>query len=190
MPYIDFRWCGFTGNPSLAAIPKVTSPQWLHNESHCYILLMVQKSGYITSWGIGSLSHYLQGFKTLLGVDRRNFWTIDITHRIHVWYIYLHLVDFYGKCRWIYHTWILWEQYLSFHLLLCHQPHEGHLPRFFSAETTHWCTFLFLQWRMVLACLGYGHPSKKLVGAQPPPCCSFAGHVAGKMVIHCSFAHH
>ena len=31
------------------------------------------------------------------------------THRIHVWYIYLHLVDFYGKCREIYHTWILWE---------------------------------------------------------------------------------
>ena len=31
------------------------------------------------------------------------------THRIHVWYIYLHLVDFYGKCRYIYHTWILWE---------------------------------------------------------------------------------
>ena len=25
------------------------------------------------------------------------------THTIHVWYIYLHLVDFY-----IYHTWILW----------------------------------------------------------------------------------
>ena len=23
------------------------------------------------------------------------------------WYIYLHLVDFYGKCRDIYHTWIL-----------------------------------------------------------------------------------
>jgi len=30
------------------------------------------------------------------------------SHRIHVWYIYLHLVDFYGKCRQIYHTWILW----------------------------------------------------------------------------------
>ena len=30
------------------------------------------------------------------------------THRIHVWYIHLHLVDLYGKCRWIYHTWILW----------------------------------------------------------------------------------
>ena len=32
------------------------------------------------------------------------------THRIHVWYIYLHLVDFYGKCRQIYHTWILWDR--------------------------------------------------------------------------------
>ena len=31
----------------------------------------------------------------------------DHSLRIHVWYIYLHLVDFYGKCRYIYHTWIL-----------------------------------------------------------------------------------
>ena len=31
-----------------------------------------------------------------------------ISHRIRVWYIYLHLVDFYGKCRYIYHTWMLW----------------------------------------------------------------------------------
>ena len=29
---------------------------------------------------------------------------------IHVWHIYLHLVDFYGKCRGIYHTWILWDR--------------------------------------------------------------------------------
>ena len=29
-----------------------------------------------------------------------------------------------------------------------------------------------------------------LVGAQPPPCCSFARHLVGKIVIHCSFAHH
>ena len=28
------------------------------------------------------------------------------THTIHVWYIHLHLVDFDGKCRQIYHTWI------------------------------------------------------------------------------------
>ena len=33
---------------------------------------------------------------------------IYISHTIHVWYIYLHLVDFYGKCREIYHTWIVW----------------------------------------------------------------------------------
>ena len=30
------------------------------------------------------------------------------SHRLHVWYIYLHLVNFYGKCRKFYHTWILW----------------------------------------------------------------------------------
>ena len=28
-----------------------------------------------------------------------------------------------------------------------------------------------------------------LVGAQPPPSCSFARHLVGKMAIHCSFAH-
>ena len=30
-------------------------------------------------------------------------------HSIHVWYINLHLVEFYGKCRDIYHTWMLWD---------------------------------------------------------------------------------
>ena len=38
--------------------------------------------------------------------------SLHITHRIHVWYIYLHLVDFYGRCRQIYHTWILWVMYV------------------------------------------------------------------------------
>ena len=33
---------------------------------------------------------------------------VNITHTIHVWYIYLHLVDFYGKCRKISHTWMVW----------------------------------------------------------------------------------
>ena len=37
----------------------------------------------------------------------------SLTHRIHVWYIYLHLGDFYGKCRQIYHTWILWVRIQS-----------------------------------------------------------------------------
>ena len=31
-----------------------------------------------------------------------------VSHTIHVWYICLHLVDFYGKCREIYHTWMVW----------------------------------------------------------------------------------
>ena len=35
----------------------------------------------------------------------------DPTHAIHVWYIYLHLVDFYGKCREVYHTWMLWAMF-------------------------------------------------------------------------------
>ena len=38
----------------------------------------------------------------------------SITHTIHVWYIYLHLVDFYGKCREIYHTWIVWVMFFMF----------------------------------------------------------------------------
>ena len=33
--------------------------------------------------------------------------TMYISHRIHVWYMYLHLADLYGKCRWIFHTWML-----------------------------------------------------------------------------------
>ena len=35
-------------------------------------------------------------------------------------------------------------------------------------------------------------PEKKtpLVGAQPSPCCSVAGHLVGKMIIHCPFAHY
>jgi len=31
------------------------------------------------------------------------------SHSIHVWYIYLHLPQKLPKCRYIYHTWILWE---------------------------------------------------------------------------------
>ena len=31
----------------------------------------------------------------------------SFTHRIHVWHIYLHLVDFDGKCRQIYHKWFI-----------------------------------------------------------------------------------
>ena len=59
----------------------------------------------------------LQGYKLGKFPERSKkvcVWLRD-THRIHVWYIYLHLVDFYGKCRWIYHTWILWDMVSILH---------------------------------------------------------------------------
>ena len=36
------------------------------------------------------------------------FLVLLINPIIHVWYIYLHLVDFHGKFRQIHHAWILW----------------------------------------------------------------------------------
>ena len=44
-----------------------------------------------------------------------------LSHRIHVWCIYLHLVDFYGRCRLIYHTWIQWALYW----LVNRHPYNG-----------------------------------------------------------------
>ena len=51
---------------------------------------------------------------------------IFITHRIHIWYIYLHLVEFYGKCSWIYHTWILYR--LGFWRSGCNRYHDVGSP--------------------------------------------------------------
>ena len=62
---------------------------------------------------------------------------ICLTHRIHVWYIYLHLVDFYGKCSQIYHTWILWVSHLGKYLLLV--PSIGHANPS-SLEVAAWAT--------------------------------------------------
>ena len=45
---------------------------------------------------------------------------MNLTHRIHVWYIYLHLVDFYGKCRYIYHTWMVWVKHVYFLAVIPH----------------------------------------------------------------------
>ena len=45
----------------------------------------------------------------------------SVALRIHVWYIHLHLVDFYGKCRDVYHTWILWVESQSYYST-CFQP--------------------------------------------------------------------
>ena len=41
------------------------------------LLLMVQKSGKLTTWGTGSLSHYLQGFSTTIP----NSWEGDFSHQ-------------------------------------------------------------------------------------------------------------
>ena len=31
-----------------------------------------------------------------------------ISQMLHVWHIYLHVVDFWGKCRYIFHSWSVW----------------------------------------------------------------------------------
>ena len=33
-----------------------------------------------------------------VGPNYRYKWSYKLSHTIHVWYSYLHLVDFYGKC--------------------------------------------------------------------------------------------
>ena len=61
-------------------------------------------------------------------------WFSEHLHiRIHVWYIYLHLVDFYGKCRWIYHTWILWVHQGSIDMPML--SHEGKSERAIDGNT-------------------------------------------------------
>ncbi len=42
---------------------------------------------------------------------RLRLWNLYCHHtqRIHVWYIYLRLVDVYRNCSQTYHTWILWD---------------------------------------------------------------------------------
>ena len=54
----------------------------------------------------------------IAGFLNKEFWNLTIpltfpTHTIHVWYIYLHLVDFHGKCTETYHTWVLWARHPS-----------------------------------------------------------------------------
>ena len=60
-------------------------------------------------------------------------------HTIHVWYIYLHLVDFYGKCSWIQHTWMVWDMNYGWYL---------YIPPFFMWVST-WsflgCSMVFFR---------------------------------------------
>ena len=66
------------------------------------IFFLLQCWGHETS----RQSSYLHNITTLKHPKSSNQ---HHSHRIHVWYIYLHLVDFYDKCRLIFHTWILWD---------------------------------------------------------------------------------
>ena len=54
----------------------------------------------------------------------------DCSPTIHVWYIHLHLVDFYGKCRYIYHTWIQWGWTVK-HMLVISMRHHPIIERIF-----------------------------------------------------------
>ena len=50
------------------------------------------------------------GFRHQKPMDQDvNFTQAYTNHRIHGNGMYLHLVDFYGKCRSIHRTWILWD---------------------------------------------------------------------------------
>ena len=48
------------------------------------------------------------GWLTEKPVEKPGWWPSPYPKDPWDWYIYLHLVDFYGKCTEIYHTWILW----------------------------------------------------------------------------------
>ena len=71
------------------------------------------RSRFLVSCTYNSLSQWptfkLLEITCLIGkIKFKLLFLVPISHTIHVWYIYLHLVDFYGKCRQIYHTWMVW----------------------------------------------------------------------------------
>ena len=61
--------------------------------------------GFIWEWygtsvagGVPTAWRYLEDHPLNIWATKKNL-LLSITHSIHVWYIYLHLVDFYGTCR-------------------------------------------------------------------------------------------
>lgn len=54
-------------------------------------------------------SHHMVGFQWISG---KSYIYIHPWDPYMVYYAYLHLVDVYGKCRQLYHTWILWHMYI------------------------------------------------------------------------------
>ena len=89
---------------------------WLRKRQHQPPTKNQQIQGWINeSTRFSSLQRIPQPFKFIceiigLGLRRCGGGGENHPHTIHVWYIHLHLVDFYGKCTQIYHTWILWDR--------------------------------------------------------------------------------
>ena len=99
------------GNRSLAIRFELQNPIWsgfmfwripTHPKRH-------RRKGDLNRWNVG---YNIQNDK-LVGCR---------SHRIHVWYIYLHLPYKSTKCRYIYHTWMVWgcvslsKDYVRFHV--------------------------------------------------------------------------
>ena len=67
----------------------------------------VNLGGCIPKWMVWKtlLKWMIWGYHPIFGNTHIGDYTTQFcagSQRIHVWYIYLHLVDFYGECRWIY----------------------------------------------------------------------------------------
>ena len=101
----------------------------------------------ISGHGLNHLVYIHHAWKTLV-------LRCCISHRIHVWYIHLHLVDFYGKCGQIYHTWILW---VSGTTSLPLNLRQKCIPRHFVI----WCA--------AAATTPSGHPKKNTAGGHGWP---------------------
>ena len=78
---------------------------------------------------------------------------------------YLHAFGwFYDKCRWIYHTWILWERFLPF-FLYCSEPfnwknpmrqHDNSLRNILPWESHEFDSWKYQNWKL--------HPQKLMIG--------------------------
>ena len=76
---------------------------WIYIYTYIYIVSLIRR---ISTWKQPVISNvFFVGSASQQTTSQVKWWEeiLEIeyssTHRIHVWYIYLHLVDFYGKCR-------------------------------------------------------------------------------------------
>ena len=76
---------------------------YIYMDIYIYIVSLIRR---ISTWKQPVISNvFFVGSASQQTTSQVKWWEeiLEIeyssTHRIHVWYIYLHLVDFYGKCR-------------------------------------------------------------------------------------------